>query len=169
MSHSKAFTPAHIIYLSPENVHRIPRQPGTYALLFNVSTEMDIPVGRLGILRLQPGHYVYIGSARGPGGLAGRVQRHLRAEKRLHWHIDYITQHLTPNGILFTTHPLVKECDWVHYLLEAPDTEVPLPGLGSSDCRAGCPAHFLRVGPTTFSQLLCTSTGGQKPCLHLTV
>ena len=39
--------------------------PGTYALLFSSATDQLIRVGQLGSLRLQPGYYVYIGSALG--------------------------------------------------------------------------------------------------------
>ncbi len=39
---------------------------------------------------LEPGVYVYVGSAWGPGGLRARIYRHLGlvGRKRLHWHID---------------------------------------------------------------------------------
>ena len=46
---------------------------------------------RFGKLTLAAGQYAYVGSAHGPGGLRARVGRHLRAEKPLHWHIDYLT------------------------------------------------------------------------------
>jgi len=48
-------------------------------------------VGSLGLVKLAPGVYVYVGSARGPGGLYARIKRHASKEKRLRWHIDYIT------------------------------------------------------------------------------
>lgn len=37
---------------------------------------------------IDPGVYLYIGSARGPGGALARVIRHLTSEKRVWWHID---------------------------------------------------------------------------------
>jgi len=143
-----------ITHITPEKASTIPRTPGTYLLLFRVTTATHINIGRLGHLRLTPGVYVYVGSARGPGGLSARIRRHLRREKRLHWHIDYITQQLSPTAILFTTHPHVTECGWVHTLLPLPGTETPLPGLGNSDCRAGCPAHFLRISEHVAQNLL---------------
>jgi Uri superfamily endonuclease len=49
-------------------------RPGTYALLLLSATDQLICVGRLGNLRLQPGYYVYVGSALGWGGvLVARV------------------------------------------------------------------------------------------------
>jgi len=97
------------------------------------------------MLKLKPGTYVYVGSAHGPGGVAARVGRHLRQNKRPHWHIDYVTAKLTPNNVIIMTGPEKQECRWVQALLRQPGTEVPLMGMGNGDCKAGCPAHFLRL------------------------
>ena len=121
----------------------IPKAPGTYALVFHVSEEMRVPVGRLGWLHLWPGVYAYVGSARGPGGLAARVRRHLQRTKTPHWHIDYLTTSLLPTMVLFTTDPHVTECAWVQQWLQENGTFVPLKGMGNGDCRKGCPAHFV--------------------------
>jgi Uri superfamily endonuclease len=50
-----------------------------------------IRVGSLGTFTFAPGFYLYIGSARGPGGLRARIERHLRKDKVKRWHIDYLT------------------------------------------------------------------------------
>ncbi|HYA22015.1 MAG TPA: DUF123 domain-containing protein [Thermoproteota archaeon] len=42
-------------------------------------------------MAFHPGLYLYVGSARGPGGLRARVARHLRRDKVRKWHIDYLT------------------------------------------------------------------------------
>ena len=68
----------------------LPSQPGTYALLLEATAKQDVPIGKLGVLHMLPGIYVYVGSALGPGGLAARVERHAPREKTLHWHIDYL-------------------------------------------------------------------------------
>ena len=52
---------------------------------------LEILVGRLGALPVEPGFYVYVGSAFGPGGLERRVGRHATTEKKHRWHIDYLT------------------------------------------------------------------------------
>ena len=123
----------------------LPARPGTYALVFHVREEQVIQVGRLGALRLTPGYYVYVGSARGPGGLAARVRRHLRTDKRSHWHIDYLTARVPPSRIVFSTHPEDGECLWVTRLLGEDRTYVPIRGFGNGDCHHGCPAHLLKV------------------------
>jgi Uri superfamily endonuclease len=53
-------------------------RPGTYALLLSSAADGVIRVGRLGDLRLQPGFYVYVGSALGPGGVRARLAHHMR-------------------------------------------------------------------------------------------
>jgi len=40
---------------------------------------------------IEAGIYVYVGSAM--GDLSARVARHLRKNKRKHWHIDYLLEH----------------------------------------------------------------------------
>ena len=47
----------------------LPSLPGTYALVLRFSSGLEIVVGRLGVLAVQPGFYVYVGSALGPGRL----------------------------------------------------------------------------------------------------
>jgi len=46
------------------------------------------------VFRLKKGYYAYVGS--GMNSLEGRVLRHLRKDKKLHWHIDYLTLIATP-------------------------------------------------------------------------
>src|SRR5208337_3227365 len=69
--------------------------PGTYALLLSTASDAEIRVGRLGDMRLQSGFYVYVGSALGPGGVRARVNHHMRASPRHHWHIDYVRPQTT--------------------------------------------------------------------------
>ena len=47
-------------------------------------------MGALGRIELQAGTWLYVGSARGPGGLAARVGRHWRDGVPKHWHMDYL-------------------------------------------------------------------------------
>ncbi len=121
---------------------RLPPEPGTYALVFRVESPLSVQAGRLGTRVLMPGVYVYVGSARGPGGLAARIRRHLRQNKRLHWHVDALTTRLTPAAVLWSTDPTLRECDWVAALLSRPEAHVPWPDFGSSDCRR-CPSHLI--------------------------
>lgn len=42
---------------------------------------------------LGPGYYAYVGSARGPGGLASRLLRHVCRRGKPFWHIDFLLRH----------------------------------------------------------------------------
>lgn len=115
----------------------IPRTPGTYLLSLYVRRTTIIQIGRLGLIPFRRGWYAYVGSAFGPGGLAARLGRHLRAEKKPHWHIDYLRALAEPRRIWFSTAPQSLEHAWAAGLCRA---AVPIPGFGSSDCR--CPSHL---------------------------
>ena len=120
-------------------------EPGSYLLVLALGETTCISAGSLGAYILARGRYVYAGSALGPGGVAGRVNRHLRAGKRLHWHVDYVTAAaaVTAIGAVYGTER--RECAWVQALAALPGVTIPVPGFGSSDCRASCPAHLVRL------------------------
>lgn len=120
-----------------------PGARGAYVLFFRLEERLELNVGKLGPVTLPPGWLVYVGSAMGPGGLRARLQRHFRPDKRLHWHIDYLTAICAPVGWHAEASTERLECVWVRRLLALPGAIVPEPGFGSSDCREGCPAHLL--------------------------
>ena len=124
----------------------IPKAGGSYLLLIRLRAPLPLH-GRFSGLELPAGWLVYAGSARGPGGLRARLRRHLAREKRRRWHVDQLT---TAADALFAlpfadaqTAPAPSECALTGALLASGLFEVPVPGFGSSDCRA-CPAHLLR-------------------------
>lgn len=86
--------------------------PGTYALLLSSATDSVIRVGRLGDLRLQPGYYVYVGSALGSGGVRGRLGHHMRPAERPHWHIDYLRKKTTLEAVWCRYAQKSLECQW---------------------------------------------------------
>jgi Uri superfamily endonuclease len=59
---------------------------GSYLLLLRLDQKVSIKHWIL-----EAGIYVYVGSAM--GDLSARVARHLRKNKRKHWHIDYLLEH----------------------------------------------------------------------------
>jgi Uri superfamily endonuclease len=109
--------------------------PISYQLVIEVPAAVRVQVGRLGEFEFPAGTYVYTGSAR--RGLEARLARHMRAEKPLRWHIDYL---LAAPGVRITkvVRSRRDECG----LNRAVRGEVRVPGFGSSDCRAGCGAHL---------------------------
>jgi Uri superfamily endonuclease len=123
-------------------------EPGSYILLLAALEPIHVTIGRLGHCTFAAGRYAYCGSANGPGGLAGRLHRHLRDEKRTHWHIDYLASSARLIGIAAvyggSTGLMPYECAWSHALEQA-GAHAPVARFGSSDCAAHCPAHLWRL------------------------
>lgn len=129
----------------------IPSQTGSYALEFVIPDPIRLHVGGLGEHPFLAGHYIYLGSAGGPGGLRARLSRHLNPldHHPLHWHIDTLHQHARPAAVCWWVdsveklNPIRTECLWSLFLSSQPDSQVPVPGFGASDCKSGCPAHLV--------------------------
>ncbi len=111
---------------------------GSYLLALQLEAELRRSVGRLGEFAFPPGHYLYFGSAL--NGLAARVQRHLRQDKRRHWHVDYLTTASRVNRVWWVGDGVRRECDWAQEALRQ-GAMVVAPGFGASDCR--CIAHLV--------------------------
>ena len=129
-------------WITPESVDRLSPDPGAYGLLIRLPRQFRGRIGALGQVTMPPGTYVYFGSAYGPGGLAARLRRHLRAEKRPHWHVDHLTIAGTLERVFVL--PNGRECDLVDCALQLPAIHAPVAGFGSSDCRR-CTAHLLAI------------------------
>ena len=124
--------------------HLLPAAKGTYAVLFHLPHPTRQNVGRFGLCDFPEGEYVYIGSAQGPGGLRARLSRHLTSKViHPHWHIDAVRACMNLVSFQYLIGAAV-ECNWVQALVSLPGASVPVPGLGASDCRCGCPAHLIR-------------------------
>jgi len=108
---------------------------GSYALLIKLPEEKTIAVGRLGPILFPCGNYAYVGSAL--SGLRPRLGRHLRAEKKLHWHIDYLLEKARIEEIITCEAEERTECAIARALGERFES---VPGFGVSDCR--CRSHL---------------------------
>lgn len=117
---------------------------GTYALVIHSQVKQNLPVGRFGSCYFPPGYYIYSGSAL--GGLKGRLQRHFRRDKRLHWHIDYLLNHAKIIGVWYFISEERLECKWNDMVAGLPGAVPHIHGFGSSDCR--CRTHL-----TYFSEM----------------
>ncbi|MGD9657076.1 MAG: DUF123 domain-containing protein [Methylocystis sp.] len=116
-----------------------PAAPGAYALWLRLASPLDVRVGKISA-RLPVGDYLYCGSAKGPGGLRARFARHMRKNKRAHWHVDQLTLAGEILGAF-----IVEGGDECALNAALGGLPIPLPGFGSSDCRR-CAAH-LRLWP----------------------
>ena len=111
------------------------RLPGIYVLIFHLSREVTVAVGRLEELRFERGWYGYVGS--GKSGVDARVRRHLRAHDRPHWHLDYLLPLGQPNAAIIGQTEDSLEC---HLARRLEQHFQVVSRFGSSDCR--CPGHL---------------------------
>ena len=107
----------------------------SYALFIQVARTEKITVGRFGLFEFAAGDYIYSGSAR--KNICARVNRHLRQEKKLRWHIDYLLANASVK-ITKVRISTMAECR----LVAAGGGEVVVAGFGASDCACGCGSHL---------------------------
>ena len=124
-------------------MQRIPAHHGTYALIFRCDARFEAEVGKLGTVSFITGHWVYIGSAFGSGGLRSRLGHHLKPTPRPHWHLDYVKHGLEPIEIWLTVHSAKHEHRWAEVLSRLSGATCPVKGFGASDCR--CRTHLIHL------------------------
>ncbi len=115
---------------------------GAYVLLVLLDKALPVGAGRQKTGHLSPGIHAYVGSAYGPGGLAARIRRHFRADKKVHWHIDRLTLEASGLAAFIVEHG--DECQLARALLETGCAEVTLEGFGSTDCLT-CSSHLMTI------------------------
>ena len=107
---------------------------GSYLLLIYLDKNVEINVGSLGVRKFERGFYVYVGSAL--NSLTDRVKRHLKVEKKKHWHIDYLLEHSKIILSILIPSEERLEC----YLAKKFNGKVIVEGFGSTDCK--CKSHL---------------------------
>ncbi len=117
---------------------------GTYLLYLKLAEPVTIRIPKQEIT-INTGYYIYVGSAFGAGGLTSRIHRHLRRNKKNHWHIDQITtsHHCSIHGIATYINEKI-EC---HISQKLADLEsiTFIEGVGNSDCKNKCMSHFFKI------------------------
>jgi Uri superfamily endonuclease len=113
---------------------------GAYILLFTLAEPVQFVRRALGAHHIS-GPLLYVGSARGGGGIAARVGRHMQRGKAVRWHVDELTN--AARSVSALALPDGDECSLVARLIASGAFESAVRGFGSSDCKV-CPAHLLR-------------------------
>jgi 7,8-dihydropterin-6-yl-methyl-4-(beta-D-ribofuranosyl)aminobenzene 5'-phosphate synthase len=108
---------------------------GSYILLIKLAEEQTTTIGSRQNIHFPSGYYAYVGSAM--GGFKSRLSRHLQGNKKPHWHIDYLLQKASINGIIRCETKDRIECVIAQALSRQFDS---VPGFGSSDCK--CRSHL---------------------------
>ena len=112
---------------------------GSYILIVKLKDDFSISIGKKGKRKFYKGYYVYIGSA--VNGLEKRIQRHLRDDKKMHWHIDYLLKYANITDIFYKESTYKEECD----IAKGLDKNLKsINGFGCSDCK--CESHLF-YGP----------------------
>jgi Uri superfamily endonuclease len=127
---------------------------GTYLLIFELPVDTTIRVGKKGVIPFKKGSYGYVGSAL--NGLEQRITRHLRSQKKLHWHIDYLLSHATITRVFIKESSKREECDLANAFEQTFDA---IPGFGCSDC--ACQSHLF-FGPAD-AMTQCAASLKMKP------
>ena len=127
----------------------IPRVSGIYLLLILFLDNSKVNIGKFGDLVIRKGLYVYVGSAMGSGGLRARIGRHLKTNKKLKWHIDYILSDKNSRivGIIFSRTSKKMESDMAECLIKHGFKSIA-PYLGATDYRYKKDknySHFLSI------------------------
>jgi Uri superfamily endonuclease len=112
---------------------------GTYCLIINLKIDTTIEVGKLGSINFKKGYYVYVGSAL--NSLESRLKRHLRSNKKIFWHVDYLLASSSADidEIVFAVDDNKWECTLA---TEISDEGIEIPGFGCSDCK--CSSHLFK-------------------------
>jgi Uri superfamily endonuclease len=136
-------------------MNSIRNETGIYALVMKLEKGQTITFDKKGThQKFALGYYVYIGSARGPGGLKSRVRRHQNRRvdgKRMHWNVDYFRE-LAPIGEVWYSYTQSDqlEHDWAQSIARMYRASVPFAGFGTNDCGQGCDAHFFYFSERPF-------------------
>ena len=122
---------------------------GTYFLCLFLPNSKKIKIGKIGDIFFETGYYLYVGKAFGPGGLKGRIKRHLLKNTKKRWHIDYLKSHckIVYAGIF---EDIDIECLIANTFKEK---FISIKNFGSSDCN--CFSHlFYSNGEKEFFEVI---------------
>lgn len=116
---------------------------GNYLLQLQVTKKCTISSLRGQSYTVPAGYYLYIGSAFGSGGLRARLARHLRSEKKMHWHIDYLLTHATVVSVWEIALVDSREHKIAQFFSGQKKFSCAIPRFGASDCT--CETHLFRM------------------------
>ncbi len=110
---------------------------GIYTILLKPTDNSTIQVGKLSEIRFDGFLYVYVGSARGSGGLK-RILRHVEVSEGVRdtqkWHIDYLLKRSDFLDYIYAITNKDKECELAGELSRFFDG---ISGFGCTDCKCG--------------------------------
>ncbi|MGK9367713.1 GIY-YIG nuclease family protein [Melioribacter sp. Ez-97] len=114
---------------------------GIYLLEIVVPDDFYTEIKKYEGRKFPKGFYYYAGSAQ--KNMRKRLERHLKKNKNIYWHIDYLTSRFNIGKIFYFNNCGKEfECDLVADLIEKFGLIPAAPGFGNSDCNR-CDSHLL--------------------------
>jgi Uri superfamily endonuclease len=116
---------------------------GTYCLIIHLKQNSQIKVGKLGEINFKGGYYIYVGSAM--NSLGARIKRHLRENKKLFWHVDYLlsVQDAKIDYVMYVISDDKLECTLASQISK---NGTLISGFGCSDCKCGSHLFYFKDG-----------------------
>jgi Uri superfamily endonuclease len=112
---------------------------GCYVLVLKMTQPCRIKAGKLPEREFPPGIYFYVGRAK--RHLRGRLLRHLRIEKKLFWHVDYLLRYAQIKEF-WCRLGFFDECHIASKILTTCGKDCSsILGFGASDCH--CRSHLI--------------------------
>jgi endonuclease-3 len=108
---------------------------GSYILILKLENDNFIRIGINNKIFFKKGFYLYVGSAL--NGLEQRINRHLRKNKKIYWHIDYLLKYARIQYIFYKKNLFKEECRIAqHFFKKFKSIEK----FGCGDCN--CKSHL---------------------------
>ncbi|WP_417827964.1 GIY-YIG nuclease family protein [Thalassospira sp.] len=129
--------------INDQTLRQLPKTAGAYVLVIALEADLTLQNKRFAGKILPKGTYLYCGSANGPGGIAARVRRHCKQDKKPHWHVDELTSNGAGRVVSVLVVPGGDECE-LRQTLQGQGNDVGELYFGSSDCMK-CSSHLLKL------------------------
>ena len=157
---SRALSAAGIVgtRVAQDQLRTIGAEKGAYVLALELAHPVRLNFAKFTGCTLKPGWYIYLGSARGTGGLRARLRRHFLKTKKMHWHVDRLTVAATKSEAFAVCGG--DECELVAALLDRPEFALAIPGFGSTDCKR-CSSHLLQLALQGSQKKTAPERGGR--------
>mgnify|MGYP001054298040 CR=1 FL=1 len=123
---------------------------GAYIITGLLKRNRTVEIGSLGRISFKKGYYLYIGSAM--NSLSSRIKRHMRKEKTMRWHIDYLIPYLQDIRAIPIQSSEDLEC---HLAQEIESITVDyIKAFGSSDCNCKSHLYWMKDNPFSYQRFI---------------
>lgn len=127
---------------------------GIYILEIHAEIPFDVSIKKFRERKFKDGYYYYVGSAQ--KNLKQRLNRHVKKEKTIHWHIDHITSINTNKiGHIFLLKEAEKdlECELANCFEKKMQLDSSIKNFGNSDRNCSSTHLFYSKAPIDYSHL----------------